>query len=552
MRAKTIGVKQGSAVDAASYRSGETLRNEKADKVVSYSRKQGILYTNLMTPEHFPYWAKKRGELWNGVEKREHQKNARYAKELVVALPHELTLEQQIDLLENYIQEQIIPLGIACDIAIHTPETNRRKWERDEEGNIFEDQRNIHAHILMTDRPMTEQGEWAKNKNRSLNAPKVLENFKKQWAIAVNAKLGACGFSNVISFESYAKQGSKKIAQIHEGKLISGLRKRAKKGKISDYIDDPKAAKHYQEVIDENDLRREHNRKLDEAAEEDSQNNIDAYSAKVKDIEATYNAVSNWAEYTKTFSHNQPAEEQDNEQDTTVKTNDANASQLEFNAIDLLAGVTAKQEQETAEPLQPERDDTPYQWETWEDYINSPDLDPPDPQLSPQYQPPNNSLDRVKQPLKTSNSWVAANSTEMEALELAFREQNQQRNINNRRPKTAVTEYRLKLAEITAKFKPEKVAQNFAKGSQSAMDFERLIRDYLKRKGYNSQQILRAMRTASPALYKRSKAHADRYARRFNNYLRKTKRQYEQQQKRKLQLVTDQLHKKKQGKGRGM
>ena len=91
--------------------------------------------------------------MWNGVEKNETRKNARFAKELVVALPHELTYERNVELLEEFVRNSLIPLGVACDLAIHTPETSKRKYRSDREGKKYEDHRNIHAHILMTDSP---------------------------------------------------------------------------------------------------------------------------------------------------------------------------------------------------------------------------------------------------------------------------------------------------------------------------------------------------------------------------------------------------------------
>ena len=84
-----------------------------------------------------------REKLWNAVEEVETAKDSRLAREFVVALPIELNREQQIELLQNFIHEQFVAEGMCADAAIH-----------DTDGH------NPHAHILLTVRPLDEQGKW--------------------------------------------------------------------------------------------------------------------------------------------------------------------------------------------------------------------------------------------------------------------------------------------------------------------------------------------------------------------------------------------------------
>ena len=114
---------------------------------------------------------------------------------------------------------------------------------------------------------MTELGEWASKKNRKLDGSKILEGWKEQWAITVNRKLEADGFEERIDHRSNDEQGKFEKALIHEGKLISGIRRKLKLNKgteVEDYIDrNPEATAYYKAIVDENNLRHEYNRRLD-------------------------------------------------------------------------------------------------------------------------------------------------------------------------------------------------------------------------------------------------------------------------------------------------
>ena len=96
----------------------------------------------FLPPQASPEW-QDREKLWNAVEAAEKAKDSRLAREFVVALPIELNQEQQISLIEKFVQEQFVADGMCADVAIH-----------DTDG------RNPHAHILLTVRPLDEKGQW--------------------------------------------------------------------------------------------------------------------------------------------------------------------------------------------------------------------------------------------------------------------------------------------------------------------------------------------------------------------------------------------------------
>ena len=132
-----------SAVAASAYLSCSRLYNDYDGIQHDYTRKQGLVWQQVFLTEYAPQEWQDREKLWNAVEEVETAKDSRLAREFVVALPIELNREQQIELLQDFIREQFISDGMCADAAIH-----------DTDGH------NPHAHILLTVRPLDEQGKW--------------------------------------------------------------------------------------------------------------------------------------------------------------------------------------------------------------------------------------------------------------------------------------------------------------------------------------------------------------------------------------------------------
>ena len=108
-----------------------------------YTRKRGLVWQQVFLPQYAPHEWQDRGALWNAVEKNEKTKDSRLAREFVVALPIELTSAQWQELLTDFIQNSFVAAGMCADVAIH-----------DTNGH------NPHAHIMLTVRPLDEQGNW--------------------------------------------------------------------------------------------------------------------------------------------------------------------------------------------------------------------------------------------------------------------------------------------------------------------------------------------------------------------------------------------------------
>ena len=164
---KVIGRNQGrSAVAAAAYRSAEKIVNEWDGVEHDFTKKHWVEFSEIILPEHAPIEYKDRAVLWNAVEKAEKASDARLAREVEVALPKELTRDQQIQVLEDFVQRKFVSQGMIADINVHDPPvTDDRGRALDINGNVTHDIdkmvfQNPHAHILLTVRPMDESGLW--------------------------------------------------------------------------------------------------------------------------------------------------------------------------------------------------------------------------------------------------------------------------------------------------------------------------------------------------------------------------------------------------------
>lgn len=214
-----------SAIASAAYRSGEKLFDDKEGRSYFYPRSV-MPESFVLAPKNAPEWASDRQKLWNEVEKKDRKANSRYAKEFNVALPVELTNEEQKALITKFVQETFVDKGMVADVAIH----------RDHEENP-------HAHVMLTNRPFNPDGSWGlksktqyildkngkqlltKNgnpKQRKIwlvdwDKPGKVEEWRHAWAEEVNSLFQAKGMPERISEKSYEEQGIEKTPTKHEG-----------------------------------------------------------------------------------------------------------------------------------------------------------------------------------------------------------------------------------------------------------------------------------------------------------------------------------------------
>jgi len=207
-----------SAVAAAAYRSGATMKNEYDGVIHHYSRKGGIVHTEILLPENATSEYADRSALWNAVEKAERYKTAQLAREIEIALPAELTQEQNISLVRGYIKESFTDAGMCADVCIHDKNDG-----------------NPHAHIMLTMRPIDKDGKWGQ-KSRTVNGQKIptvdwndrakAEDWRKGWAADCNAAFRENGHNAVVDHRSYERQGIEHIPTVHLGPAAFQMEKR--------------------------------------------------------------------------------------------------------------------------------------------------------------------------------------------------------------------------------------------------------------------------------------------------------------------------------------
>lgn len=215
-----------SAIAGAAYRSGEKLFDQKEGRSYFYARSV-TPESFILTPNNAPVWASDREKLWNEVERKDRRANSRYAKEFNVALPVELSEDEQKELLTKYVQENFVDEGMVADVAIH----------RDHPDNP-------HAHVMLTNRPFNPDGTWGlKSKRENIldeNGNKTytgnsrfprsrkvwlvdwdkkekITEWRHNWAASVNQVLEQKNIPDRISEKSFIEQEIDDTPTQHEG-----------------------------------------------------------------------------------------------------------------------------------------------------------------------------------------------------------------------------------------------------------------------------------------------------------------------------------------------
>lgn len=233
-----------SAVACAAYRSGEELEDLETGITHDYRKKTGIAFAEIFLCKNAPERFQNREELWNEVEKIEKAADARLAREIEVAIPRELSLEEMKNLVAGYAK-MLTEEGICVDAAIHLKVGNP------------------HAHLMCTTRKIKADGTWDQKEKKvyaldefgnkipvidpetgeqkigargrriwkrvtvaanDLNAKENVEKWRKMWSEHCNAYLEP---EQQIDHRSYERQGKKDvIPTIHEGYAAREMEKR--------------------------------------------------------------------------------------------------------------------------------------------------------------------------------------------------------------------------------------------------------------------------------------------------------------------------------------
>ena len=224
-----------SAVAAAAYRSGEKITNEWDGMTHDYTRKRGVVHTEILLPPHAPPSFSDRSTLWNSVELYEKAGNAQLAREIDAALPIELSREEQIRLVREYCSSQFVSRGMCVDFAIHDTGSG-----------------NPHCHIMLTMRPLDERGTWAAKSKKEYDLDENGERirlpsgrykthkidltgwndkdntllWRKAWADYTNDFLERNGSPERIDHRSNAERGIDEIPTVHMGVAACQMEKK--------------------------------------------------------------------------------------------------------------------------------------------------------------------------------------------------------------------------------------------------------------------------------------------------------------------------------------
>lgn len=218
-----------SATASSAYRSAQKIIDKKTGEIHDYTRKQGVIYTEIIPPKNTNIDEVSREDLWNLAEQSEKRKDARVAREFVIALPHEISREKQIGVAKEFSQYLSDKYKVVADLAIHEPS---------KEG----DDKNVHAHIMITTRKiavdkeskavsLTEKStlELSNSKRKSLGLNTTQDDIKeirKKWSVMANRALKKEGLKVRIDHRSYADQEKEQIPTKHEGVAVTELRRR--------------------------------------------------------------------------------------------------------------------------------------------------------------------------------------------------------------------------------------------------------------------------------------------------------------------------------------
>lgn len=247
-----------SAIASAAYRSGEKLFDQKEGRSYFYARSV-MPESFILTPKNAPAWASDREKLWNEVERKDRRANSRYAKEFNVALPVELSEDEQKELLTKYVQENFVDEGMVADVAIH----------RDHPDNP-------HAHVMLTNRPFNPDGTWGlKSKRENIldeNGNKTytgnsrfprsrkvwlvdwdkkekINQWRHNWAVSVNQVLEQKNIPDRISEKSFIEEGIDDTPTQHEGINSKRYERKEFNQQVKDYRKAKASYKNNQEKV---------------------------------------------------------------------------------------------------------------------------------------------------------------------------------------------------------------------------------------------------------------------------------------------------------------
>ena len=214
-----------SVVAAAAYRAGERLHDARQGRTHDYSKRTGVEHTEILLPDDAPAWVQSidRETLWNRVEAGEKRKDAQTARELRIMIPRELDPPQRIQVVRDYLTGSFVAKGMVADVCWHNTTASDGKEQP-------------HAHVLLTMRPLTDEGfgpkarhDWVPDPTGrthadgrpvmvvsdtgSWNCPDYFERCREDWEGIANAALKDAGSDERIDRRSLLARGLSRLPE---------------------------------------------------------------------------------------------------------------------------------------------------------------------------------------------------------------------------------------------------------------------------------------------------------------------------------------------------
>ena len=213
-----------SSVKQAAYRHAEKYVDElygKTQNFTSKAHQEEVQSLGMFVPfgEEMPLTI---AEAWNAAERAEKKINSVVGRVHIVALPHELTREQAVELAVEYTTELVARHRTYADTAIHWKDGN---WHmhigesdrRYEGGEFTEKVREMSEGVVGK---AGTRGSKTKNAAGELVATKgsqEIEWMRSTWGWLCTAALENSGSDDRVDMRSYARQGLDKVPGEHKG-----------------------------------------------------------------------------------------------------------------------------------------------------------------------------------------------------------------------------------------------------------------------------------------------------------------------------------------------
>jgi ATP-dependent exoDNAse (exonuclease V) alpha subunit len=240
-----------SSTAGAAYRSCSKIHDERTGELHDYTRKRGLEHSEIVLSREAAkqdiQWARDRHQLWNAAEAAEARKDGRPAREYEVALPHELSKTQRIELARAFAQDLANRHQCAVDIAIHKPHRNG-------------DERNFHAHLYATTRQVAPTGLGAKTYIERSDTDRAklglppgkdeITTIRERWAEAANKALQAANSKERVDHRSLEAQGIDRTPTRHKGPAIMAIEARGAKSEVTERVKAEEASRRLEKAAE--------------------------------------------------------------------------------------------------------------------------------------------------------------------------------------------------------------------------------------------------------------------------------------------------------------